>query len=966
MDGIMKPLSLFLALSLMLAPAVQAKTTAKPPAVAPATVAAPSPVAAKPWLYEGSDIPVDTTWTFGTLPNGLRYAVKRNDVPAGQVSIRVRIDAGALYEEDKEQGYAHLLEHLSFRGSEYVADGESKRIWQRLGVSFGSDSNAQTTPTQTVYKLDLPASTPATIGESMKMLSGMMRAPNITQAALDAERAIVLAEFRESDSAQLRLEDKSRAHFFQGQKLARRGTIGTPETLRSADITGLRAFHQRWYRPDNTTVIISGDADPAALADFVRQHFGTWKVDGARTPQPDFGKPTKSGIKAAAVADPALPLSATIAYTRPWAQVNDTIVYNEQLMIDGLAQRIINRRLEYLARDGASFTLAQIGQQDVSRTADMTVVNVKPLANDWEKAVREVRAVIADAQQTPPVQADIERELAIFADEFRTRVDSYRFEAGSKQAEDLVRAVDIRETVAAPQTVVSVFDGMRAKFTPERVFAATKALFEADASYILLSGPNVPAGVETKLATALTAPVVGNAKARLAATQLGFDALPALGAPGKLLSSVKDPRFTLPGFIVEKMVFSNGAKAILSSNIAEAGQVRVVVRFGHGYKAVTARSGGLLWSGPMVLPDNGIGSLSRSQIDEMINGRRIELSFNVDKDAFEFSSTTRPADLADQLKLIAAKLEHPGWQPAAVERAKAFAVSEYDGFAMSSLAVMQRDLQYLLSGRDARWKVQPPAAVKTLTPAQFRQFWEPLLASGPVEILLFGDFDRDAAVRAIEGTIGAMKPRRAAAVPAGADRFTFPAHTALPLKLAHKGPTDQAATIIAWPTGGGLESISEGRELEIVSALFRDRLFEKFRSQQAASYSPDSISNWPEEFANGGYLMAYSQVQPKDRERFFAFAREVAADLAAKPVSADELQRAVEPAKQYVERAMSGNIFWMNQIEGESYSPPRFADPNRLYDDYAKVTPARIMELAKRYFRTDREWTMVIEPEGMR
>jgi zinc protease len=322
--------------------------------------------------------------------------------------------------------------------------------------------------------------------------------------------------------------------------------------------------------------------------------------------------------------------------------------------------------------------------------------------------------------------------------------------------------------------------------------------------------------------------------------------------------------------------------------------------------------------------------------------------------------------LADQLKLIAAKLEHPGWQPAAVERAKAFAVSEYDGFAMSSLAVMQRDLQYLLSGRDARWKVQPPAAVKTLTPAQFRQFWEPLLASGPVEILLFGDFDRDAAVRAIEGTIGAMQPRRAAAVPAGADRFTFPAHTALPLKLAHKGPTDQAATIIAWPTGGGLESISEGRELEIVSALFRDRLFEKFRSQQAASYSPDSISNWPEEFANGGYLMAYSQVQPKDRERFFAFAREVAADLAAKPVSADELQRAVEPAKQYVERAMSGNIFWMNQIEGESYSPPRFSDPNRLYDDYARVTPQRIMELAKRYFRTDREWTMVIEPEGMR
>jgi zinc protease len=957
----MKALSLFLALSLSLASAVHAKKAAQAPVKAPATAAAPAPVSTAPWLYEGSDVPVDKSWTFGTLPNGLRYAVKRNDVPAGQVSIRVRIDAGALYEEDNEQGYAHLLEHLAFRGSEFVPDGESKRIWQRLGVSFGSDSNAQTTPTQTVYKLDLPSATPASIGESMRMLSGMMRAPNITQAALDAERAIVLAELREADSAQLRLDDKIRAHFFQGQKMARRATIGTIETLGRSDIAGLRAFHRRWYRPDNAVVVISGDADPAALINFVQQHFGSWRVEGAKTPQPDFGKPAKKGIAAATVSDPALPLTAAIAYSRPWEQVNDTIAYNEQLMIDGLAQRIINRRLEYLARDGASFTLAQLAQQDVSRTADMTLINVKPLGGDWEKAVREVRAVIADAMQTPPAQADIERELAIFADEFRTRVDSYRFEAGSKQADDIVRAVDIRETVAAPQTVVAVFDGMRAKFTPQRIFEATKALFTADASYILLSGPNAPASAEARLASALTGPVSGNAKARLAETQLGFAALPALGPPGKLMSAEKDPRFE-----VEKLVFANGTRAILSSNKAEEGQIRILVRFGRGYQAVTPKSGGLFWSGPMVLPDNGIGNLTRSQIDQMINGRRIELSFTVDNDAFEFASTTRRADLADQLKLIATKLEHPGWQPAAVERAKAFAISEYDGFNMSALSVMQRDLQYLMNGRDARWKVPPPASVKTLTPEAFRQFWAPLLASGPLEILVFGDFERDAAIKAIEESIAALKPRREAAVPAGADRLVFPAPSKTPLLLTHKGPKDQVATVLAWPTGGGLAGISEGRELEILAALFRDRLFEKFRAEQAASYSPDMVANWPDEFANGGFLMAYSQVQPKDRERFYAFAREVAADLAAKPVSDDELKRAVEPAKQFVERATSGNMFWLTQMEGASYAPQRFGALARLYADYARVTPQRLQELAKRYFVSEREWTLVIEPEAKR
>ena len=70
-----------------------------------------------PWLYQNSDVPVDTSWTFGVLENGLRYAVKDNGVPPGQVSVRVRIDVGSLMERDDERGFAHFLEHLAFRGS---------------------------------------------------------------------------------------------------------------------------------------------------------------------------------------------------------------------------------------------------------------------------------------------------------------------------------------------------------------------------------------------------------------------------------------------------------------------------------------------------------------------------------------------------------------------------------------------------------------------------------------------------------------------------------------------------------------------------------------------------------------------------------------------------------------------------------------------------------------------------------
>jgi len=94
----------------------------------PSTIKVPQPQALQtgeetPWLYRGSDVPVDEEWLFGEMDNGLRYAVRRNGVPPGQVSIRVRIDAGSLHERDEA-----LLETLegdrgSHLGGHVVEEG---------------------------------------------------------------------------------------------------------------------------------------------------------------------------------------------------------------------------------------------------------------------------------------------------------------------------------------------------------------------------------------------------------------------------------------------------------------------------------------------------------------------------------------------------------------------------------------------------------------------------------------------------------------------------------------------------------------------------------------------------------------------------------------------------------------------------------------------------------------------------
>jgi zinc protease len=549
--------------------------------------------------------------------------------------------------------------------------------------------------------------------------------------------------------------------------------------------------------------------------------------------------------------------------------------------------------------------------------------------------------------------------LVLFGNALRTMLDSYPFEAAAKQADDIVNAVDIRETVAAPKTVVEVFEGMKDKFTPERLLASTQALFKADATRLMLSSPAPVANADNRALAALQAPVAANTGARLANNALGFDALPKLGAPGKLVSEE-----TISRLEMTKLELSNGVRGLLYPNKAESGQIRVLVRFGKGYQSVTPTNGRLLWAGPYVLPENGIGKLKRTDIDQMVNGRRIELNFAIDDDAFEFAANTRPDDLADQLTLIATKLEHPGWDTAPVERAKALATSGYDSFEMSATSVLQRDLEYLLRSKDPRWKAAAPAEIAKIDPASFQAYWAPLMSQGPIEVMLFGDFDKATAVAALEKSFGALRPRAPVAVAPAAKTVNFPAPIEAPVRLTHKGSSDQAAAVMAWPTGGGIAGITEGRQLEILAAVFRDRLFEKFRAEQAASYSPDMAASWPKDFTSGGYLMAYTQVKPADVERFFDFANEVAADLSTNPVSADELQRAVEPMKQAVERAASGNTFWLNQLKGATYDPTRFVALGRLYSDYTEVTPDQLQILAKRYFVKEKSWKLVVGPQS--
>jgi zinc protease len=912
----------------------------------------------KPWLYKGSDVPVDKEWLFGTLPNGLRYAIRRNGAPPGQVSVRVRVDVGSLMETDAERGYAHFIEHLSFRGSTFVRDGEAKRTWQRLGATFGSDSNAATTATGTVYKLDLPAATRSGLRESLNILAGMMSGPIIDKATVDSERQIVMDEARERFGPAVRVDDVTRGLFFAGQPLADRSPIGTTESLTNATADALRAFHDRWYRPDSTVVVIAGDGDPRVFEQMVKSAFAGWKAKGAKPKLPDFGRPVAGGRVSAVVVEPSLPSMVTIATLRPWLKHEDTIAYNQRLMRDIVATRLINRRLETRARLGGSFLQAQVDRDDVSRSGDATFVGVVPLGDDWQHAVHDVRAVIAEAMIRPASQAEIDREVGEIDAAMASAAAQAASARGSKLADDLVDAVDIRETVTSPKAALDIFRAMKSSFTPETILESTRRQFTGVETRAVLLTPKADPEAEARLAALLAEDVSKDAKATAEQAPIGFDRLPRLGAPGSVVR--RDP---VDARGVNFLELSNGVRLVLFPSVAEIGKVMVVARFGNGLLGLPTDRPTLAWSGNAGMVASGIGDLGQEELDRLTSGRQVNMGFSTDEDAFELRGVTTAADLKDQLTLLAAKLQAPGWDPNPIVRARAAILAGYDSANASPLSVIGRDLPAILRGGDPRWQPPSRAAIEALTPQAFRAFWEPLLKTGPIEVLVFGDFQLPDAIIAATETFGALSPRARTPIDPAARHPSFPAHNAAPLVAHHTGPADQAGAVIAWPTAGGLKDIYESRKLDVLATIFSDRLFERFRQAEGGSYSPSVSSVWPRDLDSGGYIVAGTGLRPDRVDAFFKLANEIAADLAARPVDADELSRAVGPLLQYFVRASNSNAFGIDRYSGTSFDRSRAASIDTVPVDLRRMTPADIQATARKWLLPDKSWSMVVLPE---
>ncbi len=250
----------------------------------PAVAAADRGALKSPGYVEGtSSIPFQKY----VLDNGLELVI-HEDHSAPVAAVYVYYHVGSAREVPGRSGFAHLFEHMLFQGSEHVGDDQHFHLVQEAGGTL----NGSTTTDRTNYFEVLPANQVelALWLESDRM--GFLL-PAMTQAKLDNQRDVVKNERRQNyeNRPYGQAEGVIEAALYPADHPYSWLTIGSQEDLTAARLDDVKAFFQRWYGPNNATLAVGGDVDPAKVVAMVRKYFGSLpRGPAVATPTP---RPTK-------------------------------------------------------------------------------------------------------------------------------------------------------------------------------------------------------------------------------------------------------------------------------------------------------------------------------------------------------------------------------------------------------------------------------------------------------------------------------------------------------------------------------------------------------------------------------------------------------------------------------------------------------------------------------------------------
>jgi zinc protease len=240
-------------------------------AVVAVLTAPPNGMAARPQSATGKEVftyPIQKT----VLDNGLTVLSVQFDSP-GIIAYYTVVRTGSRNEVEKGlSGFAHFFEHMMFRGTDTYSQ---ERYFDAL-KSLGADFNAFTNDDVTCYHMTIPATALATLVE---IEADRFQNLNYDEPSFEKEARAVLGEYNKNASSPLLKLGETMQNTAYTTHTYKHTTIGFLDDIRNMpnQYAYSKVFFDRWYRPENCTIVVAGNVDHDALVSLVKRCYGGWK-----------------------------------------------------------------------------------------------------------------------------------------------------------------------------------------------------------------------------------------------------------------------------------------------------------------------------------------------------------------------------------------------------------------------------------------------------------------------------------------------------------------------------------------------------------------------------------------------------------------------------------------------------------------------------------------------------------------
>lgn len=914
-----------------------------------------------PWNAETSDLEPDASIIYGRLPNGLRYAIRPNQRPQNQVVVRMAVDFGSAAEAEDEQGLAHFIEHMAFNGSTNVPEGEMVRMLERLGLSFGADTNASTGYTQTQYKLDLPRADAALIERALFLMRETASEILFTPAAVDRERGVVIAEKRQGENYSFQSIRAANDLYYPGTYFSTRYPIGRQQILEAATADRMKSLYRAWYRPDRTKLIIIGPVDPVAVEREIVRKFAGWKRNGSPLGEIDQCKfDTARGSDAGSFVHPSIGEAIGVQQIVMDRKRTDTVERALLQIKMQIASAILSQRIDRRSREqdvpflggGLSFDIgicdryARIGFSAASKDGS------------WKEVLPFTEQIMRQAVEFGFSDAEV-------AEQIRRFDTAYQNAARSEATRPSVAIAD--ELAGLDDDVLNSAAYRQRLWLQLRPFMTSAAISAEFATWIgKLDSPlmflTTKDGSDFKAADLLEHYRLSRAVAVSAPSARDDNAFAYtdFGIAGRV---AEDSRIADLG--IRTIRFSNGVLLNLKKTDFEDNRIRYSLRIDGGElhfgkeQAPLAR----LMTGAFI--SGGLKAHDVEDLRSLLAGTTVSASFTAADDYFGSYGTVAPIDLERQLQVMAAYTQEPAYSESALRlfrRPLPELYSRLDATPDAALATAQNRI---MTDNDLRFAIAPLEVIQAADFISLSTALAAALTTNRLEIALVGDIDEEAAIASVARTFGAMPERRTTAGDYRAARQTSWTSASGNFDIPHKGEANQLGWRRVWTTTDDSDQ-KRSQTMDLLARIVTLRLTDELREKLGATYGGGASSAMSSVYPGRGTFTIATSGDPKDLAVIEATVDKIVAEMVAAPGDPDLFTRARKPVLESYADWRERNDTWLgvaSEAQTDFQRVERFRNSERLFKS---ISAKDVWELAKTYLGKPAQFTFRALPAAAR